>query len=162
MYEDYIPILQIDPPLDLESGETSKRKTQYSCRVRRKTVSTLQLKVVLMEQLCPQEQTSISSLLVILLKAQEKLQWFVNTVICLILIYHGSSPLVHLLIQSSHWITARPHYCFSAKQLLPSLAGLDCSEISLVFHEAHTVSERGVFMKSNVKWRKFLEISSKS
>lgn len=74
MYEDYIPILQIDPPLDLESGETSKRKTQYSCRVRRKTVSTLQLKVVLMEQLCPQEQTSISSLLVILLKAQEKLQ----------------------------------------------------------------------------------------
>lgn len=52
----------------------------------------------------------------VLLKAQDELQWFVNTGFCLILIHYGRSPLVHLLIQSSHWVTAMAHYYLNTKQ----------------------------------------------
>ena len=70
----------------------------------------------------------------ILLKAQDELHWFVNTDFCLILIHYGCSPLVHLLIQSSHWVAATAHYYLKNQTIFArSMFG---PEISLLFHES--------------------------
>lgn len=87
-------------------------------------------------------QTGICSLLVILPESEGRAAAILSIqVFVLILIYYGSSPLVHLLIQSSHWVTATAHYCF--KQSSPGLAGLGYFWDLVRFHWAHTGGERG-------------------
>lgn len=109
------------------------------------TATKVKLKVVWTEQTDPQEERNANRYLFppgdFARKRRKSCCDLSIQVFVLILIYYGSSPLVHLLIQSSHWVTATAHYCF--KQSSPGLAGLGYFWDLVRFHRAHTGGERG-------------------
>lgn len=117
--------------------------------------ATLMQKVVLTVQTGPRGEAESEQVFVPSWWFRWKRRKSCSTGFCLILIHCGSSPLVHLLTQSSHWVTATAHYCFFCL----NWQNYVISEISLRQCSRWQQKRRGLLLtfilQSKVRQRKF-------